>query len=184
MRLKRQGQALRMRRGSAGFTVIELMIVVTIGAVLLAIGAPNLTEFLRESRLGATMSELTSDMQAARGEAIKRNARVLVCAREANADVCTAGANWSNGWLVCYDVNNDGNCDAGSAADPNPFRVRRALDSITLTGPATAVRFNPSGTQGGTGVATVTFVMTGTWADSSTRTGTVAPTGFIKSVKS
>lgn len=184
MRLKLHGQAPKMHHGSCGFTAIELMIVVTIGALLLALGAPSLTEFLRESRLGTTMSDLTSDLQAARGEAIKRNAHVLVCARDANSDVCATGTNWSSGWLVCYDVNNDGACDAGSATDPNPFRVRRALDSITLTGPATAMRFNPSGTQGGTGAAIVTFTMTGSWADSSTRTGTIAPTGFIKSAKS
>lgn len=177
-------EASRIRRRSAGFTVIELMIVVAIGAVLLAIGAPSLAGFLRESRLSTAMSDLTSDMQAARGDAVKRNAWVLVCARAAATDTCANGTNWSNGWLACFDVNNDGNCDAGTATDPNPFRVRRALDSITLTGPATAMRFNPGGSQGGTGAATVTFTMTGTWADSSTRTGTVAPTGFIKSVKS
>lgn len=181
---KRNSLALTTRLRARGFTVIELMIVVTIGAVLLAIGAPSLAGFMRESRLGTAMSDLTSDMQAARGEAVKRNAWVLVCARAAAADTCTAGTNWSNGWLVCYDANNDGACDTGSATDPNPFRVRRALDSITLTGPAAVVRFNPSGTQGGTGATTVTFSMTGAWTASSTRTGTVAPTGFIKSVKS
>jgi type IV fimbrial biogenesis protein FimT len=130
------------------------------------------------------MTELVSDMQMARGEAIKRNAWMLVCARDVATDTCATGTNWSNGWLVCYDVNNDGACDTGTTANPNPVRVRRALDAMTLTGPNAVVRFNPSGTQGGSGATTVTFTMTGTWTGSSSRTGTVAPTGFIKSVKS
>lgn len=174
-----------VRRAAAGFSVIELMIVVTLAAVVLAIGAPNLVDYVRESRLNSTSTELVVDLSFARSEAIKRNTRVLVCGRAAGTNNCAASTNWSNGWVICYDANADGACDAGTTDDPNPIRVKGGLhETVTLTGPAAAFRFNPNGSQGALGGGTATLTLTGTWSGASTRTATVAPTGHVRSQKS
>ncbi|WP_418321153.1 GspH/FimT family pseudopilin [Piscinibacter sakaiensis] len=52
----------------------------------------------------------------------------------------------AKGWRLCYDVNADGVCDAGSADDPNPIRLQVAVNSnVRLIGPASRIRFNPNG---------------------------------------
>jgi type IV fimbrial biogenesis protein FimT len=167
---------------AAGFTVIELMIVMTIAAVLLAIGMPSFVNFSRETRAGSTMGALTSDIHLARSEAVKRNSRMLFCAREtATSMSCIAVPTttaWMNGWLVCYDRNGDGTCDASTAADPNPVRVQDALTApLAVTGPAATLIFFPVGSAS----AAATFAVTG--GTSTTRSATISPSGSIVSTK-
>lgn len=66
----------RSRR--AGFTTIELMIVVTIAAVLIALAAPSFAEFLSKRRVDGVMAELVTDLHYARSEAVSRNAPVRI----------------------------------------------------------------------------------------------------------
>jgi len=166
----------------AGFTIVEILVVVVILAILATIGIPSLSGFANEMRLGSAMGELSNDIYFARSEAIKRNTSVMICARSTAASmVCsTAGSTtaWMNGWLVCFDADADNACDAGGATDPNPMRVHAALASpLSLSGPASAVAFRP------TGSATAgSFTMTG--GTTTTRTATVAGSGSVSVRKS
>lgn len=167
---------------SNGFTVIELLIVMTIAVVLIAIGMPSFVEFTRETRAGSAMTSLTGDIQLARSEAVKRNSRVLFCARASATSSSCSGAPsasaWMNGWLVCYDRNADGACDASTAADPNPIRVQGALSApLSVSGPAATLIFFPIG-NASTGA---TFTLTGSTA--TTRTATIALSGSIVTAK-
>lgn len=65
-----------MRDGAAGFTLIELMVGITIAAILLALGAPAMSNYLQRAKLGAVTQSLQSSLQGARTEAIRRNQRV------------------------------------------------------------------------------------------------------------
>ncbi len=58
---------------AAGFTIIELMIVVAIVAILAVVAAPSFTDFLSKRRVDGTMSELVTDIYYARSEAVSRN---------------------------------------------------------------------------------------------------------------
>ncbi|OGB84465.1 MAG: hypothetical protein A2535_05570 [Burkholderiales bacterium RIFOXYD2_FULL_59_8] len=156
------------------------MVVVSIGAILAAIAVPSLRDTLNDFRQKSAHSLLVSDLTQARGEAIKRNVRLLVCVRNAAGDACVSGTNWQAGWLVCLDADADGACDTATAALPNPIIVRPALDAVlTLTGPATPLRFNANSSQGATGSTAVTFTLAGTWSGAVSRVITVAPTGNI-----
>lgn len=66
------------RTRQAGFTTIELMIVVTITAVLIAFAAPSLADFLAKRRVDGVMAELVTDLHFARSEAVSRNAPVRI----------------------------------------------------------------------------------------------------------
>jgi type IV fimbrial biogenesis protein FimT len=163
--------------------LIEMLVVVAIMAILATVGVPSLNSFVRDMRLASTMSDLSTDLYFARSEAIKRNARMLVCAREtATSNACsTAGtaAAWMNGWLVCFDANVDGACDAGSSTDPNPMRTHAALQApISLSGPTTAVVFLSVGNAS----AAAAFTMTG--GVTTTRTASVAASGSVTVRKS
>lgn len=177
----------------AGFALIELMIAIAVLGVIMGLAAPTMADFIRNTRLNTTVDHLTSALNLARNEAIKRNLGVIVCPRSSSTATTCATASlaaaWVNGWLVCYDANADGVCDpdtgTGTAATlPNPVRVVNALGSqLTLTGPASVVRFNAIGTQG-TPPAAVTFTMSGAWSGVATYTTTVQSTGNISTQKS
>lgn len=169
-------------RNAAGFTVIEVMIVLTIAAVLLAVGMPSFVQFSRETRAGSVTSSLTGDIQLARSEAVKRNSRVLFCARETATSTSCIGAPaataWMNGWLVCSDRNADGACDASTANDPNPIRVQGSLAApLSVSGPAATLVFFPMGNAS----AGATFTVSG--STSSTRTATISAAGSIVTTK-
>ena len=61
------------RISAAGFTIIELMIVVAIAAILAVVAAPSFSEFLSKRRVDGAMSELVTDIYYARSEAVSRN---------------------------------------------------------------------------------------------------------------
>ena len=144
--------------GAGGVMLLELLMVVAIGAILATLAAPPLNEFINNTRRSAAITQLTSDLYRARSEAINRNTWMLVCQRNSAGTGCGTGTNWQNGWLVCQDSVPNGNCDAATADRPNPIAVHQELNPLfSLTGSAPAIRFNPRGTQGAGGAATLTL---------------------------
>jgi len=159
--------------------MIELLVVISITAIVAAIAVPSMRGTLNDFRQKSAQSLLMSDLNQARAEAIKRNARVLVCVRNAAGSGCANSTNWQAGWVACLDADSDSACDAATASSPNPFIVRPALDAaLTLTASAATVRFNANSSQGSAGTV-VTLTLGGTWSDATARTVTVAGTGNI-----
>jgi type IV fimbrial biogenesis protein FimT len=166
----------RETRGIAGFTALEVLVTMAIAAILVAVGVPAFTEVMRQVRVASAMNQITSDLYAAKGEAIKRNTRVLVCARGSSATSCATVTDWSTGWLVCFDADANGNCDTSTTTAPNPLIVRNAIhDSLTLTGPSAPLTFTSTGPT----TAAATLTLSGTWDDAPSKQAAVALTGFI-----
>ncbi len=168
-----------------GFSMVELLVAISIVAILAGLAGPSLSTFMRNSRLSTTANLLLADLQLARREAIKRNMSVLVVPKGSGA------AAWSSGWNVCYTLNpGAGSCDAPPAdnSNPNPIRSRKALDSslsLALAPTASApVRFNANGSQGDpTNAVTQAFTLSAS-GSSRTYTGRVTATGSITMGKS
>jgi type IV fimbrial biogenesis protein FimT len=146
----------------AGFTLIEAMVVVSILAILAAIATPNMSRFLQSRQTESAARNISNDALFARGEAIKRNGPILLCAGISGDCAATpSSTDWMNGWRVCYDKNADGACDEGTDSDPNPIRVRDAVNvNVTLEGPASRLQFNADGTMGASVAASFSAVTT------------------------
>lgn len=62
---------IRFRQG--GFTLIEAMIAIALLALLLALGAPSLQNWLKNARIRTTAEEALAGVQLARSEAVRSN---------------------------------------------------------------------------------------------------------------
>ena len=141
---------------SRGFSLIEMMMGVAILAIVIKLAAPTFSDFIKKSRLTSSTATLVADLNYARGEAIMRNAPVIVCAKASSSTNCSTTPTWQSGWVVCIDANSDNVCDTASASVPNPMRVRNAISTTTvITAGAPVVRFSSVGAVTGNGAFTI-----------------------------
>ena len=114
------------------------MIVVTIAAILITIGAPALGEFMADQRVRTAASDIAAEVSFARAKAIENSRR---------AYIERTGALWRNGWRVYVDLNNSGGFDANEELkrfDGFPATGTMYVCS-TVTDFATNVIFRPDG---------------------------------------
>lgn len=130
-------------KSHAGFTLIELMVTLSIAAVLMMVAAPNMVAFKRNSELSSLSNTLLSAINAARGEAMKRGMAAYVVPSD-------GGGAWGGGWVVFVDKNNNQVYD-GETTDqlvltqPAPASYFTILgNGPTAENPA-YIRFDPSG---------------------------------------
>jgi type IV fimbrial biogenesis protein FimT len=62
-----------LRGAVTGFTLVELMIALTIAAFLILQGLPSFTEFMRNSEIRSTTESIVNGLRVARSEAANRN---------------------------------------------------------------------------------------------------------------
>ena len=129
------------RTSEYGFTLIELIIVLSIASILLSMAIPNYSAFVQDSLLTAQSNNFASTLALAKSEAIKRSSRVSICP-STNGTGCTGGSVWSNGWVVFANPNGDSTIDAGEEI----LQVGSALSGgNTLAGTKTRITFTSNG---------------------------------------
>ncbi|MBS0450351.1 MAG: GspH/FimT family pseudopilin [Proteobacteria bacterium] len=105
-----------------GFTLIEMLVVLTIAAIFATLAVPSFGTFIAGQRVKTASYDVWSMLTLARSEALKRNV---------NVTVTPASGGWQNGWSVT----------AGS----NTLAQREGFSGLTITGPATGLTFNSTG---------------------------------------
>jgi len=105
-----------------GFTLIEVMVVITIAAILLGIGVPSMRNVIISTRVKNASFDVYASILAARSDAITRNTTVTIT---------PAGGNWAAGWTTT---------DTGG----NTLKTQDPFPGITITGPAT-LAYNNAG---------------------------------------
>jgi type IV fimbrial biogenesis protein FimT len=137
-----------------GFTVLELLITVSLTAILLVLGVPALQDFVMRQRMSAALHALHTQLELARRDAIHFNAYVMICPGDDTLG-CANSNDWSTGWIVFNDINDDRQYQPGS---DSLQRAEPGLEQIRIYGNATrsAVRFQPNGSAPGSN-SSITF---------------------------
>lgn len=118
------------RERSAGFTLIELMIAVTLLAILLSVGLPSFQQMMRNYEVRVAAESVANGLQRARAEAVARNARVQF--------VLGAGTSWYVDFVAT--PNPAARLDARASSEGS---TNATLTVLPLT--ATTVTFNQLG---------------------------------------
>jgi len=136
-----------------GFTLIEVLVTIVVVSILLAAGVPSFMDFIKNNRLSAQANSLVAAVQVTRNEAVKRGTGMVICAKDPDNVACSGDNNWTNGWIIFSDLDQDGALDGdGSCAttdDHNKkecvLRTVTSLQSNTLAGNNSSIRFQPDG---------------------------------------
>ena len=138
-----------MKKAQSGFTLLELMLVVTIAGLLLGFGVPAMGNFFRNARITGAANDVMGGLHFTRSEAIKRRVPVTLCTSADplnNNPVCDASA-LLTGWVAFVDPNQNGQRDAGDVvllqrepmpgaitarSSANPFRVTYLMNGFAL----------------------------------------------------
>jgi len=130
-----------------GLTIPELMIGIALFSIVVSMAAPSFQNLMRRQELNSQMGLLNSTLAYARNEAISRQQNVAFCASSNGTSCLAASKDWSAGWLVFIDADNDGIADAGETI------LRRGGEAggsaslrVADTNPSPlAIRYNQSG---------------------------------------
>jgi type IV fimbrial biogenesis protein FimT len=85
---------------NSGFTLIELMVTVSILAILTTVAIPGFSDLIRNTQAKALANGMVTALQFARSEAVKRNQQVNVCPGGVIAGCTAAPGAWADGWVV------------------------------------------------------------------------------------
>jgi type IV fimbrial biogenesis protein FimT len=127
------------RKAAAAFTLVELLVVITVVGILMGLGVPSYRYVTNSNRVATEVNGLLGDMMLARSEAIKQGINVTVCPSVSPYTACTSlGTTWQTGWIVFSDYNQNGIVDTTDVV----LRVQKAFSgSDTLTPDNTSVYF-------------------------------------------
>ncbi|MDD5413092.1 MAG: GspH/FimT family pseudopilin [Methylobacter sp.] len=89
---------------SLGVTLIELIVTISIAAILASIAIPSFSSIINSTRLTTYANALVTSLNLARSEAVKRGVQISIIGGTNN--------NWDSGWSIFTDLNGNGTLDA------------------------------------------------------------------------
>ncbi len=160
-----------------GFTIVELLVTMSIVAILTMIAVPSLNTFIQNQRLATATNSLVLSLNYARSEAIKRSVPngITVCA-SSDQQTCN-GASWSQGWVVEDVTNGSGPLQAATSIGTSDTIMEAAgqLAVVFLSSGATtaAASFRICDSRGGPFAHSIDVSSTGRVLSSQTAGQTV-----------
>jgi type IV fimbrial biogenesis protein FimT len=146
-----------------GFTIIEIMIAVTLAAILMVVAAPGFRAMMARGYAQAVARDLLSAVNRARSEAITRRGQVVLC-QSTDLSTCS-GTNLSNGWIVFMDADGNGQRTTSGTTEPLIQIHNTVADKVTITATGgTNLSYRVIGTVSAARTFTVCPLSTGTGA--------------------
>jgi len=150
MQIQGHGTACRFE---PAFTVLELMITLSIVSILLLSGVPAFQQYTQQQRMKAAVASLHNDLMMGRSEAVILDTRVVGCPGSPT-EGCSGANDWSAGWIVFADSNAD------RQRQPGETLVRRGqgLENLNIYSSVGRlnIRFFPDGSAPGSN-GSITF---------------------------
>lgn len=142
-----------MLKSSRGFTLIELMVGLTIMVFLLMSGVSSMSEWIRNSQMRSAAESIINGLHSARAEAVKRNTSVRFQLTSTLGNDCTidpAGKNWV---VNLSGTSPEGQCGKALSDSAEPYMLQRALaandsNPILVTASQATMAFTGLGQQG------------------------------------
>ncbi|WP_293268445.1 GspH/FimT family pseudopilin [Neptunomonas sp.] len=117
----------------SGFTLVELMVTLSIALILTFIAIPSFSVLLIRNEIASNAQTIRTGLALARYEAIKRNSPVQICSLSSSATQCAGiiGVGrlaWDDGLIVFQDVDSDRIYTAGVDDLISHARFSESLD--------------------------------------------------------
>ena len=140
---------------SRGFTLVELMVAISVAGILLAVGVPSFSAMIQNNRMSSRINEMVAEINFARSEAVKRGSPVTLC--RGTSSGCNSNAAWASGWIVFSDVTGNGVLNTATDAILRVHGVLTGISSVNFSNSSTnRITFSAAGSA--TGYATtITF---------------------------
>lgn len=139
-----------LKQHQTGITALELMVTMTVVAILLTVGVPAFKNYSWNLRMKTAMDSLRTDMNLARGHAISHNIQTIICPATSSDD-CSGNSAWQHGWIVFTDLNGD-----RSKQDGEPLRKHSGpveMVDISSSQSRNNLRFYPNGSAPGSNLS-------------------------------
>lgn len=114
---------MKLVKTSSGFSLLELLMVVTVVAVLAAVAVPSFRGIINNQRIKNASFELFASLLLTRSEAIKRNDDVTIAA---------VSGGWQEGWQI-------------TAADGTVIKAHGALNQVVVSNAPTSLVYRRTG---------------------------------------
>ena len=121
----------------AGFTLVEFMTILAIAAIFTTLAVPGYRNMIQNNKATSAANKLSASIQLARMKAVRRGVSVAVCpTANNNFTACGSSSQWSDGWIVYVDSDEDNTIDAlserikvseGFSSDANVTSVSDAI---------------------------------------------------------
>ncbi len=132
---------ITLNSSSKGFTLIELMVSVSVTSLLAAIAVPNFNDFIIKMRVDNEISKLHRMLLITRNVAINSGQKTILCPLD-NSFQCTT--QWQNELSVFTDINNNKLFDANEKI----IKIREAIttgDTLVYGKTRNKITFKPTG---------------------------------------
>ena len=133
---------ITLKRRSSGFTLIEVLVSISIASILASIAIPSFSRMIENNRISSASNDFLSSLMFARSEAAKRSISVSICTSSNGASCNTSLDDYASGWIIFTDCGDDGtlstavtSCDLdgdGTNDSDLLLRVQEKISNVSI----------------------------------------------------